>query len=177
LSSPGESSPFAINTAQNNMPLTSIRDIEHTGRKPISGARVGVGCWQVEENAWVKGGIRDWGAEAVFFAVGHRSATFMDNSTVNIARPFFDVNDRQLAAFVVAAPGLASGGVQAHASVNTWGSEANVWKNLYFNYPGTTFLLNAMAGFRNLNLDQALEFGSISVFNQNLAAFPTFLPF
>jgi hypothetical protein len=156
--------------------LGNIGDPEHA-REPGSGARLALGYWAIRDNPWVPGGIRDLGAEAVFFFVGQRSLTFTDDTSPRIVRPFFDLNNRRESGFVVAAPGLATGGLTAHAQANVWGAEANVWKNVYCEEPGTTCSVNVMVGFRFLDLDEQLTIDSLSVFQHNLAAFPAFLPF
>jgi hypothetical protein len=156
--------------------LGALGDAEHD-REPGSGGRLALGCWAIQDNPWIAGGIRDLGAETVFFFVGQRSDNFVDNISPNIVRPFFDVNNRLESGFVVAAPGLATGGVAAHSQANVWGAEANVWKNVYYDDPGTTFSVSVMAGFRFLDLDERLDIRSISAFNRDLAAFPAFLPF
>jgi hypothetical protein len=155
--------------------VSSLGDAEHGHGDPGSGARFAVGYWQVEDNPWVPGGIRDYGAEAVVFFVGQRSADFRDASSPTIIRPFFDVNNHVESGFVVAAPGVATGGVTAHAQSQLWGAEANVWKNLGFDYPGTTGSVDGMVGFRYLNLDDRLTIDSASVFNPSPTD-PAFLP-
>jgi hypothetical protein len=160
-----------------SLQLEGARDAEHVRSNPGSGGRFAVGYWLIEDNPWVPGGIRDLGAEARFFFVGQRSGDFQTGSEPILVRPFFDLNLGQEAGFVVAAPGLASGSIFAHAQLSLWGAEANVWKNIYYNYPGTTLSVSLLAGFRYLSLDQRLELGSLSVFNQDLSSFTDFLPF
>jgi hypothetical protein len=155
----------------------ALGDAEHARREPASGARLAVGYWEVQDNCLVPDGIREWGPEAVFFFVGQRSASLSNNSFPNIVRPFFDLNNRQESAFIVAAPGLATGGITARAQASIWGAEANVWQNVVTDYFDSTCSLNVMAGFRYLDLDQRFDISSTSTFNQNLAAFPAFLPF
>jgi hypothetical protein len=142
-----------------------------------SGGRLTLGWWQVVENPWVPIGIRDLGGELSFFLVGQRTVDFVDNSSPTIERPFFDVNDRVNSAFIVAQPGLANGTLQAHAQAVTWGAEANAWKNIYYNFPGTTLTVDLMGGFRFLDRDANLNIQSTSVFNTNLAAFPQYAAF
>jgi hypothetical protein len=176
-----DSLPVANNSvlvgAQGTTIVGQVADTVQEERQPASGGRLALGYWHTQKNDWVPGGIRDLGAEAIFFVVGERSARFVDDSSPHIIRPFFDVNNRQASAFVVASPGLATGAVDARAEASIWGAEANVWKNIYYDCPGTTCSLNVMAGLRFLSLHQRLNIDTISVFNQNLAAFPTFLPF
>jgi hypothetical protein len=157
--------------------LGSLADAEHQQGEPGSGAYLALGVWEMQSNPWLPGGIRDLGAETTFFFVGQRSARFVENTSPSIVRPFFDVNNRQESAFVVAAPGLANGSLAAHSQADVWGAEANVWKSIYCDDPGTTCTVSVMAGFRFLDLDERLDIDSISVFNHNLAAFPTFRGF
>src|SRR5262249_6584952 len=86
-------------------------------------------------------------------------------------------NDRVESGFIVAAPGLATGGLVARAQAEIWGAELNVWKNAFYNHPGTIFSVNMMAGFRYLDLDARLGIGTVSVYNQNLPATSVFAPF
>jgi hypothetical protein len=155
--------------------LAALANAEHGRREPGSGGRFTLGYWQVQDNVWIHEGIRDVGAETVFFFMGQRSVTFRDTTSPDIIRPFFDLNNRQESGFPVAVPGLSTGGIQAHAQVNVWGAEVNLWKNVFYDYPGTSCTVNLMAGFRYLEMDDRLNVDSISVFNQNLAAFPPFV--
>jgi hypothetical protein len=157
--------------------LGSLGDADHFRRQPDSGGRFSVGYWQIMDNPWVRCGIRDWGVEADLFFMAHRSLEFSDGTSPNIVRPFFDLNNRVDSGFIVAAPGLATGGISARAQSNLWGGEINFIKNVYFDYPGTSCSASVLAGFRYLSLDDQLNINSISVFNSNLAAFPAFAPF
>jgi hypothetical protein len=159
------------------MVLRNIGDAEHDKRLPSSGGRLTVGYWQVQDNPWIPDGIREVGVEASFFFVGQRSADFRNAANPNLVRPFFDLNNRQESGFIVAAPGLATGGIAAHSQISVWGAELNVGKNLYYKDPGTTWSMDAVAGFRFLSADQQLRIASNSIFNQNLTAFPAFLSF
>lgn len=150
---------------------------EHGRRGPAPGARFALGVWDVRADPWFPGGVPDMGAEAVFFFVGQRSANVSVSSLPRIIRPFFDENHGVASGFVVATPGLATGGVIGHSRASVWGAEGNLWKNVYSDGPGTTCVINAMAGFRYLNLDSRLEIESVTSFDRDLAAFPTFLPF
>jgi len=152
-------------------------DADHTGRAPISGGRVAFGYWQLQDNPWIPGGARDLGVEAVFFFIGQRSVNATNGPTPTLVRPFFDLNDRQESAFIVAAPGLATGSISGHAQVDLWGAEANVWKGLYYNYPGTNLTVSMMGGFRYLSADSLIEVSSTSVFDPNLPVTSVFFPF
>jgi Putative beta barrel porin-7 (BBP7) len=157
--------------------LGALGDAEHPKRAPTSGGRIALGYWQTTENFWIPEGIRDWGAETVFFFVGQRGASVTVDRSPVLLRPFFDINNRQESAFIVAVPGISTGSITGHAQANLWGGEANAWKNLYFNCPGTTCTLAMMAGFRFLDADQSLQINSTSVFNPVLPPASPFLAF
>jgi hypothetical protein len=180
LAGPRDSVPLA-STAPLSTPgaivLGSLGDADRDTKRPSAGGRFSVGYWQIQDNPWVPGGIRDLGAEAVFFFVAQRSAGFSVSNAPNLGRPFYDLNNQAESGFLVAGPGLATGGVTAHADAEIWGVEANLWKNVYCNYPGTTRSLSVMAGFRSLDYRGRFDVGSISVFKQDLTNFPTFAPF
>jgi Putative beta barrel porin-7 (BBP7) len=156
--------------------LGSVGDGESAKRTPISGGRFTVGYWQVDDNPWIRDGVRDFGAEAVFLFIGRASATFQNDDSPTIIRPFFDLNDRIDSGFLIAAPGVATGEIKVHAQASLWGAEANVWKNVYNNYPGTNFSLAAMVGFRYLNGNDELQISSTSFYNPNLPPSSPFFP-
>jgi hypothetical protein len=180
LSNSRTSIPVASSTippAQSASGLSTLGDAEHGKNDPSSGGRLTVGYWLVEENPWVGGGIRDLGVEGRFFFIGQRSVDFQSDALPTLVRPFFDVNNRQGSGFVVAAPGVATGGISANARIdNLWGAEANVWKSLYHDYPGTLFGLSVMGGFRYLSSDYHLQISSVSTFDANLAPTSPFFP-
>jgi hypothetical protein len=180
LAGPRDSMPLAstgLLGSPGTVVLGSLGDADRNSKRPAAGGRFTVAYWQIQDNAWVPGGIRDLGAEAVFFFVAQRSAGFNIGSASNLGRPFFDLNDQTESRFLVAGPGLATGSVAARVEAEVWGAEANLWKNVYCNYPGTTGSLSVMAGFRFLDYHARLNIGSVSVFNQDLTNFPSFLPF
>jgi hypothetical protein len=142
-----------------------------------SGGRFAIGYWLIEDNSWVPQGIRDVGGEARFFVVGRQSADTSADVPATLFRPFFDLNDRTPSGFLVAAPGIATGSINAHAQLDFWGAEANVWKNVYFNKPGTSCTIDLMAGFRYLNSNGRLDINSASSFNQTIPAGSPFAPF
>ncbi len=158
---------------------TLVRGVDsiHTGQGPASGARLSFGYWQTIENPWIPGGIRDAGVELNYFFVGNRSVRELDQSSPVIQRPFLDANNRQLSGFVVAAPGLATGGVFASSQAEIWGGEVNFWKNVFFDAPGTQSVVSVMAGFRYLDFIQDLRVNSISVYKSDLTNFPAFQSF
>jgi Putative beta barrel porin-7 (BBP7) len=157
--------------------LGSVGDGESVNRAPISGGRLTLGYWQIEDNPWIRDGVRDFGVEAVFLVIGQVGKTFANDDSPVIVRPFFDLNDRTESGFVVAAPGLATGEINVHAQANLWGGEANVWKNLYFKYPGSDFTLAGMVGFRFLSGDDELQISSTTLYNTNLLPSSPFFPF
>lgn len=157
--------------------LGTLGDTDNHRRDPVSGGRFTVGWWETEDNPWVPGGIRTLGVEAVFMAIGEESRSFTVGNVPVLIRPFFDLNNRQESGFIVGFPGLATGNITAHAQANLWGAETNVWKTVYYDTPGTGGSCRLMGGFRFLSADQSLNIGSVTVFEQNLAAFPLYAPF
>jgi hypothetical protein len=156
--------------------VASVDGPEHKG-VAIAGSRLALGYWQVEPNPWIPQGIRDLGVETVFFFVGQKSIDFRDTTTPNLIRPFFDLNNRVESGFLVASPGIATGGVAAHGQIDVWGGEANVWKNVHCDYPGTQCSVDVMAGFRFLDMDSRVQAESISVFNSTIASTSPFASF
>lgn len=156
--------------------LGNAVDPLHTGG-PASGARLALGYWATQPNFWFPGGVRDFGIETVFFFVGQRSSGFDNEMSPSIYRPFFDLNTHTESAFIVSAPGLSTGGIFVNSQASIWGAEANLWKNVYFDYPGTTATVNLMAGFRYLHLTDQLDIVSSSAFNTAIVGFPGYAGF
>jgi Putative beta barrel porin-7 (BBP7) len=154
-----------------------VGDLDNGPRSIDSGGRFTLGYWMIEDNAWVRQGIPISGVEARFFFVGSRSGEIDIDAPATLFRPFFDLNNRAYSGFLIAAPGVATGSVSGHAQGDIWGAEANFWKNVYFDGPGTSFAVNVMAGFRYLNANTELGINSTSVFNPIQTADPTFAAF
>ena len=157
-------------------PLTQLGDAEEHSLLG-SGGRLALGYWVTDDNAWVPQGIRECGAEVAFLVVGRREGDASTDTPSTLFRPFFDLNNRVESGFLVASPGIATGGVNAHAYVEFWGAETNLWKNVYYDKPGTTCAVDLMAGFRYLNSNSALDINSVSSFNPTIAAASPFAPF
>jgi hypothetical protein len=128
-------------------------------------------------NPWSPGGIRDWGGEVVLFFIGQKGVSLHNEQSTDLVRPFFDLNNRQESGLLVAAPGIASGEITAHAQASMWGAEANATKNIYYNYPGTRSEVSMLAGLRFLSADGLIQIGSTSFFDPNLPAASPFFPF
>src|SRR5206468_3738260 len=128
-------------------------------------------------NPWVPGGVRSAGIETTFLFIAQTSVDVADNRTPILVRPFFDLNNRQESAFLVGFPGLATGSINAHAQANLWGAEANVRKNIYYDYPGTGCAVDLLGGFRFLSADEQLRLGSDSIFAPSIAASNAFASF
>jgi hypothetical protein len=132
----------------------------------------------MESNPWIpERSIKTLGSEMRLFFVGSRSVDFMADNAPNLSRPFFDLNNRIASAFLVAAPGIATGSIIGHGNVSAWGAEVNVWKNIYYDKPGTTLAIDVMAGFRYVNGNSNIDLSSISVYNQTIAAGSAFASF
>jgi hypothetical protein len=155
--------------------IENLGDARNVNDRPLSGGRMTFGYWQVEDNPYVPGGIRDLEVSAVFFVIGETSIDFRGDQPT-LVRPFFDVNNRKESGFLIAAPGVATGTLSAHAQVNLWGAEVNAWKNVCYDYPGTTYIVDLMAGFRYLSADSGIQISSSSVYSATLPPTSPYFP-
>jgi hypothetical protein len=116
--------------------------------KDRNGGRFFAGCWL--------GGEEQIGLEVGYFFLATRSVGTFITSTGNpiLARPFFNANlgiqDSSLDAY----PGLASGGVKIDVPSFLQGAESNLISVLI---QRPQFRLEALAGFRYLNLQEGLH--------------------
>jgi hypothetical protein len=158
--------------------ITGVGDTlgdDHLSRHVTPGARIGLGYWWVTDNPWIPGGkLITAGVEARFLFVGQRSASTSDYGSPTLIRPFFDLNNSVLSGVVVATPGLATGFLSATASESLWGAEANLWKTLYHDWPGTTCSVEGMVGFRYLCMDDGIHLNRFSSFAANPVGFPDY---
>jgi hypothetical protein len=113
-----------------------------------SGARFGVGRWFDCEQSR--------GIEGRFFFLSQNGTTFAtDTNTYPVlARPFFNAN-QPVGSFaeVVAAPGLATGGVVVELKNSLWGADVNFRRNLG---GSECARLDALVGYRYLNFKEQL---------------------
>jgi hypothetical protein len=169
---PNREQPVALAGTSSGTPTIGE---EHLDRHVQSGARVALGYWLTQANPFMPGGFTPClGVETRFFAVAQRSFGFNDAASSVITRPFFDLNDEQPSAVIVAAPGLASGAISATVQDRLWGAEANVWKMMYFDYPMTTYSIEAMVGMRYLDMDESFSVTRFSQFVTNPQNFPAY---
>jgi hypothetical protein len=115
---------------------------------PFSGGRFTAGYWL----DCCEGGA----VEVSGLFLGQRSAHFATSSFTNslIGRPFFDVNNNHESAQLTAQPGVATGALTINSPTSLWGLEGNF---LYLLCCGCNYRVAALAGFRNLNLDESLS--------------------
>jgi Putative beta barrel porin-7 (BBP7) len=174
----GSRPSVSIATTATDNPIGQQLGDTNSGIGPISGGRFAFGYWQYESNPWIsQGTIRTFGVEARFLFVGNPAAEFNADVPPNLFRPFFDLNNRTDSSFLVASPGIATGGINARGQLGIWGAEANVWKNVYYDKPGTTCAIDLMAGVRYLQANSELEINSTSVFSNTIAAGSPFASF
>jgi hypothetical protein len=177
----GSRSNFPISTTDTlGMPIGNFNEVGDTqvGQGPVSGGRLSFGYWEIGNNPWIpERSIKTLGSEMRLFFVASRSVDFTADTAPNLSRPFFDLNNRMASAFLVAAPGIATGSIIGLANVSVWGAEVNVWKNIYYDKPGTTVAIDLMAGFRYLNGNSEIDVRATSVFNQTIAAGSAFASF
>lgn len=157
---------LSVSGAQNAQTLIGRHDLAYHHR-PSSGVRVSLAYWQEDplpELDWDR--PRTWALEANYLVLGERGIAMRDDTAPNLVRQFFALNNRSETGLVVAAPGIASGGVTTTANYGLWGGELNLWKNIYYEYPGRTIRLDFLAGFRYLDLGEDLSVTSLSRFSQ-----------
>jgi hypothetical protein len=117
-----------------------------------SGARFMAGWWldcQYSEALEIGG-----------FFLGPRSTDFTANSGQFpvLARPFFNVNINQQFSELVALPGVTTGSAIINAPSDFWGAEANLRHKLCC---GCNWQVNALAGFRYIDLDESIKITEI----------------
>jgi hypothetical protein len=112
---------------------------------PFSGGRFWAGYWLTCKTALEVNG----------FFLGQRSANFSVNSITNpvIGRPFLEANNGQESAQLTALPGVTAGALTINSPTNLWGLGANLRCLLCC---GCNYNIYALAGFRNINLDEKL---------------------
>jgi hypothetical protein len=118
------------------------------------GGRFSAGIWLDDEQTW--------GLDARYFFLGGRSihASFVSPGSPVVATPFFNVNtglqDSSLATF----PGVTSGQIAVDAPTFLQGVEANLTGALVVM---DRFRLDALVGFRYLNLQERLQITETSL--------------
>ncbi len=151
---------------------------EQLHRHLLTGGQFALGYWYTDSDAMHTRTLRTAGAEVRFFFLGERSIGFANDTSPNIVRPFFDLNNHKESGVIVAAPGLATGGIAALAKGSFRGAEANLWKNIYHDsIPYNMVSVDVMAGFRYLGLDQDIDIRRATTFLKDLKAFPEFAGF
>jgi hypothetical protein len=149
--------------------ITSQLGDNDSSKGPTSGGRFTLGYWQFDDNPWAaQGTLRTFGIEARVFLVGNVAANVTADAAPDLFRPFYDLNDQVASGFPVSVPGLMAGEISAHGQFSMWGAEANVWKNAYYDKPGTTYAIDLMAGVRYLNADSELDINSLSTFSDTI---------
>lgn len=142
----------------------------------IPGARLSLGYWWMEDNPWTPGGkLPMAGFEARFMVVGERSFTETNNNSPTLVRPFYDINKSIADVLVVSSPGTATGSLSTRSAQSIWGAEGNYWRNLYYEWPGTTCSFDGMIGVRYLNLDDSFQVSTNSQFAA-VPALPAYAP-
>lgn len=114
---------------------------------PYSGGRFTVGYWL--------GCDQSKAVEITGFFLGTNSAFFSTNSSINpvIGRPFQEANNGQETAQLTSLPGVSTGTLTINAPTSLWGLGGNLRCLLCC---GCNYRITALAGFRNINLDESL---------------------
>jgi putative beta barrel porin BBP7 len=128
------------------------------GNSPFSGARFAVGYWF--------GCDQNKALEFTGFFLGPRAAGFSTNSATNpvIGRPFVEANNGTETAQLTSLPGVSAGALTISAPTSLWGLGANLRCLLCC---GCNYRVTALAGFRNINLNESLTI------TENVVGLPT----
>ncbi len=117
------------------------------GDSPFSGGRFTLGYWL--------GCNQSKALEITGFFLGTRSAGFSTNSSLNpvIGRPFVEANNGEPTAQLTSLPNVSAGTLTIAAPTSLWGLAGNLRCLLCC---GCNYRITALAGFRNINLDESL---------------------
>jgi hypothetical protein len=117
------------------------------GGSPASGGRFTLGSWL--------GCDQTKAIEVTGFFLAPGSTFFSTNASMNpvIGRPFLEANNGKETAQLTSLPQVASGMLSVNAPTSLWGLEGNYLCQLCC---GCNYRLYALAGFRNINLDESL---------------------
>lgn len=128
------------------------------GGSPYSGGRFTIGTWLGCEQTKA--------IEFTGFFLGTNSTFFTTNASTNpvIGRPFLEANNGQETAQLTSLPQVANGMLTINAPTSLWGLEGNLLCQLCC---GCNYRLYALAGFRNINLDESLTI------TENIQGLPT----
>lgn len=122
------------------------------GNSPFSGGMFTLGYWL--------GCDQKTAAEFTFFFLGPRSGNFTTNTAQNpvIGRPFLEANNGQEFAQLTSSPGVTSGTLNINAPTFLYGFAPSLRCLLCC---GCNYRVTALAGFRNVNLDDNLTITEI----------------
>jgi hypothetical protein len=109
--------------------------------------------------------------EASYFFLGDHTQSFSANSNQFplLARPFFRVNTGSEFSEIVTRPDVATGSVTIQAPTKLWGAEANVRHPLCC---GCSYRVDGLAGFRYLDLREAVDITENVTTSPTQPAFP-----
>jgi hypothetical protein len=142
-------SDFAVLGAPSTQVLFGGNSIN--GNSPFSGARFTAGYWL--------GCDGKTAVEITGFFLAPRSANFHTDSSLNpvIGRPFQEANNGQETAQLTALPNVSVGSLNIHSPSSLWGLEGNLRCILCCGCNCSwSYRVTALAGFRNINLDERL---------------------
>jgi hypothetical protein len=150
-------SPVLLTTGPLNAPGTAVilgnPDYDDQTRH---GARATLGSWLTP--------MQTFGLEATGLWLATREPTF-HSSAPELARPFVNAVTGAESALVLSAPGVQSGAASVSALSRLWGAEANARLELCRR---CIFHLDLLAGFRYLEVDDALGITTLTTFAPNV---------
>jgi hypothetical protein len=149
IGSPDDVPPAAIGQP-NTQVLFGNSEVDTHAR---SGGRLTVGYW-LDADCTL-------GVEASGFYLSPHSTHYLASSdgSVLLAEPFFAEDAGAEAALVIAAPGVAAGGINVSTSTRFWGAQANGLLNVDGDH---FYRLDLLAGFRYVQLKDGLTISATS---------------
>jgi hypothetical protein len=125
-----------------------------------SGARITLGYWSETDGLGIELG-------GFFLGPQNTDFTASSNRFPTLGRPFFNVNSNVQFSQLIALPNVTTGNGVLNAPSQLWGAELNLRCCLYGD---SCWKVNALAGFRYLDLDESLKI------TENIQGLPTAPP-
>jgi hypothetical protein len=108
----------------------------------------------------------DYGVEASGLFLGKQGLDLRVDNVPVISRPFGNASDNSSGSFLVAFPGIASGGVTIHSDMQLQGVEVNSLYRIVDDPIVGGWSMTNIFGFRYLELDDGLLINSVTSYNR-----------
>ena len=112
-----------------------------------------------------------WGIDGRFYFLGRTGdqVSFSSDTISMLARPFNDINPVRNFSEVIASPGVLTGGVIVESTSYAWGADISGRRKLY---EGCFFNVDALIGYRYMNLTETLTITERSVRTDSTSVAP-----